>query len=87
MAIDNEGVMHYLIKDTSEEGVKSRDFASFLEEYILLSPETDACFVLDNAKVHRTSEVTNIFEEFEIYYSYLPLTLQTTIQSNLCLDG
>lgn len=73
MAINQGGIVHCTLKNTSQEGVKAIDFVNFLEEAITSLPiETEVCFVMDNARIHHTETVTGLFERFDVDYLYLP---------------
>ncbi len=60
-------------KDTTDEGVKSRDFVVFLNELININSfDEEPCFVMDNARIHHTDAVEHFMEDNELSYTYLP---------------
>lgn len=72
LAISKEFV-HWIVKDTTNEGVKCRDFVVFLNELINFNSfDEKPCFVMDNARIHHTDAVEHFMEDNELSYTYLP---------------
>jgi transposase len=68
-AMDYTGVIHYQYKNTTDEGVKAVDFVEFLEDLIpKLRP--DVILILDNAAIHKTSNVMNLLNR--VPHMFLP---------------
>ncbi len=73
MVIDRTGVHHWLMKNTTNEGVNAEDFIAFLTEAILkLSPTTSGCLVMDNTRIHHSALVLDLLEAYDIEYLFLP---------------
>jgi len=73
LAISYNGIEHYTLKDTSNEGVNSQDFAEFIEELILKqNPIKNFIMVMDNAAIHRTEKIKNLFTSYMVSCLHLP---------------
>jgi len=73
LAISTKGIEHHVLKDTSTEGVNSIDFAEFMEELILKQdPTKNFILVMDNAAIHRTDRIKDIFTQYMVPTLHLP---------------
>lgn len=73
MAVSSSGIVHHLIKNTSESGVKGDDFTEFITDLCMkLPPNTRSILVMDNAQIHHCGDVEQLFDELSIPVLYLP---------------
>jgi transposase len=69
----DQGIVHHIIKKTQNDGVNRHDFIYFMEELLAkIGSDEDSLIVLDNAKIHHSTDAKDFFDYTETPHLFLP---------------